>query len=164
MKTILVWAVALTVIAVAVVQGRKTESNLGANAGSADAGPAPMTAAFRDGMYLAKLAVQEGRAPHVSPARWAAEPDRQAFTAGYERGYAAKVAGSAKVEAIDGALRDGLYLGAIDARQGKERHIASGRWATGTDRTSFVYGYIRGYQGVSSARPPRGSGVELATR
>jgi hypothetical protein len=164
MKTILVWAVVLTVVAVAVVQGRKTESNLGEKAGSPGVAPAPMTAAFRDGMYLAKLAVQEGRGPQVSPARWAAEPDRQAFTAGYQRGYAAHGAGSAKVEATDGALRDGLYLGAMDARQGKQRHIASGRWATGKDRSSFVYGYIRAYQEVSSPRPPRGSGVELAAR
>jgi hypothetical protein len=164
MKAILVWAVVLTVVAVAVVGGRKTENNLGKNAGSSGIGPAPMTAAFRDGMYLAKLAVQEGRAPHVSPARWAAEADRHAFTAGYERGYAANVAESAKVEATDGALRDGLYLGAMDARQGKQRHIASGRWATSKDRSSFVYGYIRGYQEVRSARPQRGSGVELAMR
>jgi len=47
--------------------------------------------------------------------------------------------------AADAAYRDGLYLGQRDARQGRERHIAVGRWSTPGDRESFKAGYEAGY-------------------
>jgi hypothetical protein len=43
--------------------------------------------AFRDGMYLGRLAAERGVAPHILTGRWATEADRAAFRAGYERGY-----------------------------------------------------------------------------
>ena len=44
-------------------------------------------AAFRDGVYQAKLDVEEGRKPHFSIGRWSGEEARALFVAGYLRGY-----------------------------------------------------------------------------
>ncbi len=43
--------------------------------------------AFRDGLYLGKLAAQSGQAQHPAIARWSSDQDRATFTAGYRRGY-----------------------------------------------------------------------------
>jgi plastocyanin len=43
--------------------------------------------AFRDGLYLGKLAAERGLAPHVARGRWSTEADRSSFSAGYQRGY-----------------------------------------------------------------------------
>ena len=45
-------------------------------------------AAFRDGLYQAKLAVNRGDPAHVSIGRWRSEQDRVSFAAGYLQGYA----------------------------------------------------------------------------
>ena len=43
--------------------------------------------AFRDGLYLGKLAAQSGQPQHPAIARWSTDQDRATFTAGYRRGY-----------------------------------------------------------------------------
>jgi hypothetical protein len=43
--------------------------------------------AFRDGLYLGKLAAESGEPQHPAIARWSTEQDRATFTAGYRRGY-----------------------------------------------------------------------------
>lgn len=43
--------------------------------------------AFRDGLYLGKLAARNGEQPHIAIARWATDKDRAAFREGYERGF-----------------------------------------------------------------------------
>ena len=43
--------------------------------------------AFRDGLYLGKLAAKRGDESHIAIARWATAEDRASFTAGYKRGY-----------------------------------------------------------------------------
>jgi hypothetical protein len=43
--------------------------------------------AFRDGLYLGKLAAQGGAEPHVAIGRWTTAEDRASFTAGYQQGY-----------------------------------------------------------------------------
>lgn len=45
----------------------------------------------------------------------------------------------------DAAYRDGLFLGRLDARQGRAAHISVGRWSTASDRNSFAAGYQAGY-------------------
>jgi hypothetical protein len=45
-------------------------------------------AAFRDGLYQAKLAIDRGDAPHVAIGRWGSNDDRASFRAGYEQGFA----------------------------------------------------------------------------
>jgi hypothetical protein len=43
--------------------------------------------AFRDGLYLGRLAAERGIAPRVARGRWATAEDQASFTTGYERGY-----------------------------------------------------------------------------
>jgi len=57
---------------------------------------------------------------------------------------------TARIEAdasrdANAAFRDGLYLGRLAAKQGSPIRVASGRWATDSDRTLFAAGYRRGY-------------------
>jgi hypothetical protein len=60
--------------------------------------------------------------------------------------------GSSKItssnQALNGAFRDGLYLGTLTAKHGEEPHIAAGRWARSEDRQSFAEGYLSGYNGT----------------
>jgi hypothetical protein len=43
--------------------------------------------AFRDGLYLGKLAAKEGEPLRPAIGRWSTNQDRAMFTAGYRRGY-----------------------------------------------------------------------------
>jgi hypothetical protein len=43
--------------------------------------------AFRDGLYLGRLAAERGQPRHVASGRWATEDNRTLFTVGYEQGY-----------------------------------------------------------------------------
>ncbi len=44
-------------------------------------------AAFRDGLFQGKLAVQRGAARNPITSRWNVAADRDAFAVGYERGF-----------------------------------------------------------------------------
>jgi hypothetical protein len=44
-------------------------------------------AAFRDGLYLGKLAAEAGQPMRTAIGRWSREQDRIMFAAGYRRGY-----------------------------------------------------------------------------
>jgi hypothetical protein len=57
---------------------------------SVDAGrstSAPTNGAFRDGLYLGKLATQRGDEFHISKGRWSTEEDRTSFAEGYRLGF-----------------------------------------------------------------------------
>jgi hypothetical protein len=43
--------------------------------------------AFRDGLYLGKLAAESGQPLSPAVGRWSTDQDRATFTAGYRRGY-----------------------------------------------------------------------------
>src|SRR5260370_5796412 len=43
--------------------------------------------AFRDGLYLGKLAAEQGQPASAAVGRWSTEHDRSMFIAGYLRGY-----------------------------------------------------------------------------
>lgn len=43
--------------------------------------------AFRDGLYLGKLAAESGQPLRPAVGRWSTDQDRATFTAGYRRGY-----------------------------------------------------------------------------
>jgi hypothetical protein len=43
--------------------------------------------AFRDGLYLGKLAAESGHSMRPAIGRWSTEEDRNMFAAGYHRGY-----------------------------------------------------------------------------
>lgn len=49
----------------------------------------------------------------------------------------------------DGAYRDGLYLGKLDAEHNRTYHVATGRWATAKDRQEFLNGYNRSFSDAS---------------
>jgi hypothetical protein len=44
-------------------------------------------AAFRDGLYLGRIAAEAGAAPYIAIGRWLTAEDRASFTEGYQRGY-----------------------------------------------------------------------------
>jgi hypothetical protein len=166
MKRIFIWTLALALVAVAgVLERKKTETSHATPFGQGDQ-TRTTAAAFRDGAYLGKLAARDRRSRHVSASRWASEADRQSFAAGYERGYLANLVVepiAVSPPSIDGAFRDGLYLGKLNAQDGDEQHIASGRWSTGKDRASFIDGYQRAYAESSIARMQPTKGTEFAT-
>jgi hypothetical protein len=43
--------------------------------------------AFRDGLYVGRLAAERGRPMRPQTGRWSSERDRASFVAGYRRGY-----------------------------------------------------------------------------
>jgi hypothetical protein len=48
--------------------------------------------AFRDGLYLGRLAAESSQQSRPEVGRWSTDQDRAAFTAGYRRGYNAALA------------------------------------------------------------------------
>jgi hypothetical protein len=48
--------------------------------------------AFRDGLYLGKLAAEGGQSLRTPVGRWSTEQDGSMFTAGYRRGYSGSLA------------------------------------------------------------------------
>ncbi|HXZ31070.1 MAG TPA: hypothetical protein VEH30_02205 [Terriglobales bacterium] len=50
--------------------------------------------------------------------------------------------------ATDAAYRDGLFLGQLDANQGRAAHLSIGRWSSAADRESFTAGYKAGYDRI----------------
>jgi hypothetical protein len=76
-------------------------------------------AAFRDGVYQAKLDVQEGRRPRLSVGRWNTEAARALFIAGYQKGYrefsgssVGRATGISVAELAATGYRDGMVDGA----------------------------------------------------
>jgi opacity protein-like surface antigen len=49
--------------------------------------PPASDAAFRDGLYVGKLAAEAGRPLHAPAGRWSRDADRTSFVAGFQRGY-----------------------------------------------------------------------------
>jgi hypothetical protein len=45
------------------------------------------TAAFRDGLFLARLNAKHGRKPHLMSGRWSTDADRRLFVAAYLQAY-----------------------------------------------------------------------------
>ena len=148
MKRFSLWAAFITIAAIAVAtaytEANKMTLNNRANNG-----------AFRDGVYLGTLAAERGETPHVASGRWSAAADRGSFSDGYtlayERTLTGQVGNDAATPKIDAAFRDGLYLGKLDAEQGRAAHVTSGRWARADDRVSFAVGYRRAFDEVSRA-------------
>jgi hypothetical protein len=85
MKTISLFALALTL-------GMGTASMLNTNNQNSNQPVQNADAAFRDGLYLGKLAAQAGAKPHIARGRWATLGDRALFSAGYQEGYSGSLA------------------------------------------------------------------------
>ncbi len=110
---------------------------------------------FRDGVYLAKLAAQNGEPSHISAGRWSAIADRESFVAGYKRSYEQSLTAQATEEATNAPFRDGLFQGRLDANRGRGAHISIGRWSRPADRASFEGGYRKAFAENISARTTR---------
>jgi hypothetical protein len=50
--------------------------------------------AFRDGLYLGKLAAKGGQQSRLTIGRWSTQQDRSQFAAGYRRGYGETLTGA----------------------------------------------------------------------
>lgn len=74
-------AIALSATAMVAVSNRNVNSNTAAESRLTS------DAAFRDGLYLGKLAAESGRPMHPAIGRWSTEQDRNTFSVGYQRGY-----------------------------------------------------------------------------
>ncbi len=149
------------VILLAVVVGSMAIAKSSSKASRVEAEQAA-NGAFRDGAYLAKLAVQNGEPAHISVSRWSTDVDRQAFVAGYNHGYGQSLAAIAHNKATSASFRDGLFVGKYDAMNNNDLHISAGRWSQATDRQLFEAGYRKAYGQNFTARTSRGSLNEAA--
>ena len=55
-------------------------------------GDAATNAAYRDGLYVGRLAAEQGQGASAPTARWSRDEDRASFRAGYEQSYQLAVA------------------------------------------------------------------------
>jgi hypothetical protein len=149
------------VILLAAVVGSMTIARSSSKASRVEAEQAA-NGAFRDGAYLAKLAVQNGEPAHISVSRWSTGADRQAFVAGYTRSYGQNLAALAQNRATNAAFRDGLFVGRYDAKNSNDLHISVGRWSQAADRELFEAGYRKAYGDTRNARTSTGDSIDEA--
>jgi hypothetical protein len=82
----------LFLLAVGTALGMGTASMLHADhhghfAGSSAAIEQNDHGAFRDGLFLGRIAAEAGAMPYIAVGRWSTAEDRASFTAGYQEGY-----------------------------------------------------------------------------
>jgi hypothetical protein len=125
-----------------------------------------LNGAFRDGVYLGTLAARRAEAPHIAFGRWATANDQQSFREGYSEAYeqtlALMVHEKPQAQNNSAPYRDGLYLGQLDAMQGRPEHVGSGRWAQSQDREFFTVGYRRAYADTIASRAQKATGTSQA--
>jgi len=74
-------------------------------------------AAFRDGLFLARLDAEHGRKPHLTSGRWSTDADRRSFVSAYLQAYREMRGGAASEElgpsppAAQRGYRDGITDG-----------------------------------------------------
>src|SRR5258707_2157585 len=76
-------------------------------------------AAFRDGLFLARLDAEHGRKPHLATGRWSTDADRRSFVSAYLQTYR-EMQGSAAAEQLGSsqpAAQRGYRDGLADGRQ-----------------------------------------------
>jgi uncharacterized protein with FMN-binding domain len=114
-------------------------------------------AAFRDGAYRGHLAALRGEAPNSSTSRWATLRDQASFANGYEQSFRQTASTrAAKSSVAVAAYRDGLYVGKLQAEQGRTARLSTSRWSTERDRAAFANGYLEAYGIASAARNTTG--------
>jgi hypothetical protein len=125
-----------------------------------------LNSAFRDGVYVGRLAALRGETPHIASSRWTTDVDRKSFADGYTAAYdltMAFILEENPTQNNNAAYRDGLYLGKRDAEQGRSEHISSGRWAQAQDRESFASGYRQAYATTTTERFEKTKGMSQAS-
>lgn len=112
---------------------------------------ADANAAFRDGMYQARLAVERGERPHLTAGRWSRDLDRRAYVAGYQQAYS-EALGSDGITVPAGVeqagYRDGLEAGSQDRQSAQFFQNVARLNERGTISQSNAYreGFTTGYQ------------------
>ena len=120
--------------------------------GLANAGTQQNSAAFRDGMYLAKLDAESGRKPHLMATRWTNSSDRSAFLAGYEtvfgrvgNAYASDPKGNSNSELI--GFHDGVSDGIQHRQSSRQFQVDKTENYRRADRgENYRQAYVNGYQ------------------
>lgn len=84
--------IALSIVPMSMLSGDRHHNSPAANGNVAEI----TDGAFRDGLYLGRLAAEGGSKPHIAIGRWATAEDRSSFTAGYQRGYSQLLASRAE--------------------------------------------------------------------
>jgi hypothetical protein len=122
-------------------------------------------AAFRDGLFLARLDAEHGRKPHLASGRWSTEADRHSFVSAYLQAYremqgsaAAEQLGSSQPAAQRG-YRDGLADGrqqryesmsfqpaATENYQRADRGYSDGSGGLNQYKKAYREAYCNGYQ------------------
>jgi hypothetical protein len=119
----------------------------GANQGNSGQAKNAASAAFRDGVYQARLAAETGEKPHLSTGRWSKHSDRRAYVAAYQQEYleARGQDGITVPQGIEQAgYRDGLEDGAHDNRSGDAPRL--GTHSGGNGNAAYREAYATGYQ------------------
>src|SRR5260370_19741182 len=80
-------------------------------------------AAFRDGLFLARLDAEHGRKPHLTSGRWSTDADRRSFVSAYLQAYR-EMQGGAVSEQLGSsqlAAQRGCHHGTADGLQQRYR-------------------------------------------
>ena len=131
----------LTLFAVALMNQGRPAAEQSANA----------SAAFRDGMFQARLAAQRGDRPQLTAGRWSNNRDRRDYVEGYQQGYV-KALGQDGITVPQGAeqagYRHGLADGALDRQSGQAfRNVANRGDNVGVlSDPAYHQAYATGYQ------------------
>jgi len=122
-------------------------------------------AAFRDGLFLARLDAEHGRKPHLSSGRWSTDADRRSFVSAYLQAYremqgvaASEQPGSSQLAAQRG-YRDGITDGlqqrdrsgsfrpnATEKYQKADRGYSDNNGDLSEYKQSYREAYCNGYQ------------------
>jgi hypothetical protein len=105
-------------------------------------------AAFRDGSYEGTQDGKTGNVPHLALARWPTSEDRAAFVHGYKTAYEGTLSAISQdmlPATASAPYTDGLYVGKLDAQQGRDAHPMTGRWWQARDKQLFSAGYRKAY-------------------
>lgn len=109
-------------------------------------------AAYRDGMYLAKMNIRRGRKPHLVTGRWSTSVDRASFVAGYQHTYVQQAV-PATTSAEWSGYRDGLMDGSRQRRSDQPFHVektqnyrTAGSFSDRMETKGYRIAYINGYQ------------------
>ena len=110
------------------------------------------SAAFRDGMFVAKFDIEQGRKLHLSSGRWSSDADRASFIAGYNqvlRAERPEILGSLSSGEL-AAYREGVKDGQLH-RNNAHPFQVDYREASREERQAYTTGYQLGYYAQQDA-------------
>ena len=102
-------------------------------------------AAFRDGLFLARLDAEHGRKPHLASGRWSTDADRRSFVSAYLQAYR---------EIQGGAALEQLGFSQLAAQRGYRDGITDGlqqRGRFGSFRANATEKYQKADRGYSDS-------------